>query len=876
MIRRPSLLVTVVAVLVVFLGSAILTREGLAADRQVGLGRDTPIGLVSMPGVGNAVLLALNSIQIDRDVAVLSGDLVVNAASPGPVLGETELSLDRGVTTAAGYSLRADGIDLDQAVVVGGDAVYNQLSNGGTIAGAQVTPLALPVFSELPPLLQPSDRPSLGDVAVGNGATVVLAEGPYGALTVGTGGVLELTGGDYTFSSISTGSGAALVFGGPSRVVVRGKIALGSSAVVGASGGSGADASDVVFHVHGINGLDGALGSTPRAVVVGKQSTVAANLYAPFGTVVFDRGIALVGAVIARDVLVARGDPNTTGEGALALDSAFGNQAPTAHPQTVSTSGAGAVVITLTGSDPEGGDLTFSIETPPSHGTVTPPSPIVPPPVTDPETSETVQPPVTSATVTYTPATGDDLEDSFVFAVTDPAGATGMATVTINPPPSDEPPPPPPETVVVPNTTDQVLEDTPLVLTLGGNAPAGVSLTFAIVPLTGPAHGTLGPVVQGTESPQRTATVEYTPDAGFLGADAFDFEACGEIASVTVCDSATFVIQVVEPVVEPPIAAPDLNVTTAEETEVELSLSGSLLSSSAAPLASARTVIRPRAAFIDGAEIAGNVADSTGDGLGDNHNDLPGSVPVFMSAGVDQVGGDGSSGTVRMHIEWDVSDFAGLAGQLESAEVVLHTHRGTIDSLDTFFWSVGADGDGLLTDSDFEASAEQIPGVAMPVPSTTELPIGADGTFSFSVLGALTTALDAGFDYFSIQGRVDEGLAGPARGLEVRTSAAGNLSGFLEPQLSLATPGVTPPLEYTILTLPATGTLKDGGGTVITAVPYLLPTAVVRYLPAAGFTGQTSFQYQVSDGVVADIGEINVFVVPGSCLTDPAFCDDGR
>lgn len=874
MIRRPSFVVTTVAVLAVVLCSAITTPESLAADRQAEIGRDTPIGQVSLPGVGNAVLLALNSIQIDRDVEVLSGDVVVNDASPGPVLGETELSLDREVTTAAGYSLRADGVDIDVDAFVGGDVVYNQLSNGGTIAGAQVTPLALPVFTELPPLLEPSDRPSEGDVSVAGGATAVLAEGSYGSLTTGTGSVLELTGGDYTFSSISAGPGSALVFAGASRVVVRGRIALGSGAVVAPASGSGATASDVVFHVHGINGLDGALGSSPPAVQVGKQSAIEANLYAPFGKVVFDRGLDLVGAVIARDIHVGRGDETVGSGGALALDSAFGNRAPTADPQTVFTAGAAPIDITLTGSDPEGEDLSFSIASGPSQGSLSAITPIVPPPEIDPETLETVQPPVTSAVVTYTPATAGDLEDSFTFEVSDPAGATGMAVVTINPPPSETPPPPPPDTVVADDGSEQTFEDRPVTLTLTGAAPAGVALTFAIVPASGPANGTLGPLVQGTEVPRRSATVVYTPDTGFLGSDGFDFEACGVIASVTVCDTATVSIEVVEVPVEPPDLAQDQEVTTGSGQAVQISLAGDapILEPAAAGLVR-RVVLRPRAAFLDGAEIGGNVADADDDGLGDNHNALPGSVPGLMSAGVDLSGGAGSNGTVRMHIEWDISS---LPSDLQSADVILHTHRGTIDSLDTFFWWVSEAGDGLLADSDFESAAEPIPGVVMPVPSTTEMPVGSDGSFSFSVLGQLQAAAAQGLGYFTIQGRVDESLTGPARGLEVRTTALGNLSSFLEPQLSLTTPGVTPPITYTVTSLPAHGTLKDGLGAAITAVPYALPDARVSYVSAAGFTGSDSFGFQVSDGFTVDFAVIDLVVVVGSCQQNVIFCPDGR
>ena len=57
------------------------------------------------PEVGNAVLLTTNSIQIDRDVVVASGDCVVNVASTTAVLGEKDLSLDQGVTTPAGFAL---------------------------------------------------------------------------------------------------------------------------------------------------------------------------------------------------------------------------------------------------------------------------------------------------------------------------------------------------------------------------------------------------------------------------------------------------------------------------------------------------------------------------------------------------------------------------------------------------------------------------------------------------------------------------------------------------------------------------------------------------------------------------------------------------
>src|SRR5258708_10716519 len=104
------------------------------------------------PGVGNAVLLATNSIQIDRDTAVLSGDVVVSNAAAGPTLGKAALSLDQNATTPAGYKIVATSINLEHGAVAGGDAYFNTLTNQGTIVGTRFTPLALPVFASLPPI----------------------------------------------------------------------------------------------------------------------------------------------------------------------------------------------------------------------------------------------------------------------------------------------------------------------------------------------------------------------------------------------------------------------------------------------------------------------------------------------------------------------------------------------------------------------------------------------------------------------------------------------------------------------------------------------------------------------------------------------------
>ena len=99
------------------------------------------------------------------------------------------------------------------------------------------------------------------------------------------------------------------------------------------------------------------------------------------------------------------------------------NQPPTANPQNVTVTQNTPRSITLTGSDPEGSPLTFSIVTGPSHGTLT----------------------GTPPNVIYAPATGFVGGDSFTFKVNDGSLDSAPATVNLN----VNPPPPPPSQVLI-------------------------------------------------------------------------------------------------------------------------------------------------------------------------------------------------------------------------------------------------------------------------------------------------------------------------------------------------------------------------------------------------------------------------------------------
>jgi len=192
------------------------------------------------------------------------------------------------------------------------------------------------------------------------------------------------------------------------------------------------------------------------------------------------------------------------------------NQPPTASAGSLTTAqDGGAAPVTLQASDPETCELTFSVVTPPAHGSLAGPSaqPCVP-----------GSPNHDSATVTYTPNAGYNGPDSFTFKANDGTADSNTATVSITVTPPGN---------VAPTATGATLS-TPagasLPVTLRASDPETCELTFSVV--TPPAHGTLstltdqacGPGSGGSPN-QDSATLTYTPSAGFNGPDSFTFKA---------------------------------------------------------------------------------------------------------------------------------------------------------------------------------------------------------------------------------------------------------------------------------------------------------------------------------------------------------------
>src|SRR5215218_8291523 len=106
------------------------------------------------------------------------------------------------------------------------------------------------------------------------------------------------------------------------------------------------------------------------------------------------------------------------------------NTAPTANGQMVSTNEDTAKTITLTGSDPDGNNLSFSTTTQPAHGSLG----TIGTPVCD-ASAKTC-----SADVTYAPTADYFGADSFKFRVNDGTVNSTEATVTIDVTAVDDPP----------------------------------------------------------------------------------------------------------------------------------------------------------------------------------------------------------------------------------------------------------------------------------------------------------------------------------------------------------------------------------------------------------------------------------------------------
>ncbi len=167
------------------------------------------------------------------------------------------------------------------------------------------------------------------------------------------------------------------------------------------------------------------------------------------------------------------------------------NDAPIANAQTRSTPEEAPVVVTLSGSDPEGAGLEYVVTREPNHGTL-----------------GALEP--TTHKVTYTPAQDYNGTDSFTFVVSDGELTSAEATVIVKVGVVNDQP-------VAKAQSVSLDEDNAKAITLTAQDADNDALTYAVVKQ--PEHGKLSGLNVGT------GKLTYTPNKDYNGADSFTFKA---------------------------------------------------------------------------------------------------------------------------------------------------------------------------------------------------------------------------------------------------------------------------------------------------------------------------------------------------------------
>jgi len=250
-----------------------------------------------------------------------------------------------------------------------------------------------------------------------------------------------------------------------------------------------------------------------------------------------------------------------------------GNTQPVAASQSVATLEDTVKTITLSGSDADGNNLSFSIATGPSHGSLSSIGTVTCT-LNTPSSGTTT----CTANVTYTPNADYNGADSFTFKVNDGTGASNAesapatVSITINPV-NDKP-----AAAATPNSLT-INEDAPAqTITLSGTdvetAPANLVFTITQAPGKGVLKAGATTLTAGSTLTGSPTSITYTPNANANGSDSFKFKVtdtgdptgCSGAPCSPALDSDEVTVAIGIASVNDPPAGADKTVTTNEDT----------------------------------------------------------------------------------------------------------------------------------------------------------------------------------------------------------------------------------------------------------------------------------------------------------------------
>ncbi|WPU66948.1 tandem-95 repeat protein [Peredibacter starrii] len=221
------------------------------------------------------------------------------------------------------------------------------------------------------------------------------------------------------------------------------------------------------------------------------------------------------------------------------------NDAPTLPgPQSISTNEDTALTFALlAGSDTENDALTYSVVTPPAHGTLTCTG--------------------TNTSCTYTPALNYNGADSFTYKANDATLSSNIETVSITVNPVNDPP------VPAANQTLATNEDTVLNFTINSGSDVDVpaqTLSYKLV--TAPTKGALsGCITAGSYSNDLTCV--YTPTLNATGTDSFTYKVYDSVTDSVSNGTITINIAAVN---DAPTLAATQSLSTPEDTALNFNL----------------------------------------------------------------------------------------------------------------------------------------------------------------------------------------------------------------------------------------------------------------------------------------------------------------
>ncbi len=289
--------------------------------------------------LADAVLFALEAIKINKNVEVFSGNLFVNQESNSSSscnngddddedddesLGKRDrhndddededdnhhehesydLKIEKDVTIAAGYMLKADAIQIKKDASISSDVYSNQLDNTGDIFGDIYGEVETPLFVNMPPFK--ATVPVGQDITVRKRGELILEPGNYGRITVKEYAILTFTGGEYIITKIESKKSSHIRFEESSVIVVEDEIKVARNGYFGPAGGSYITAADIIFYVDGDH----------HAFELNEKALFYGTVYAPNAEVKIKKGTAFTGAILASKIDVGK-------EAEIILDSYF-------------------------------------------------------------------------------------------------------------------------------------------------------------------------------------------------------------------------------------------------------------------------------------------------------------------------------------------------------------------------------------------------------------------------------------------------------------------------------------------------------------------------------------------------------------------------